>query len=243
MTGRRVAALVLFDLTAIAVVAALVALSAWQLQRRTWKLDLIARIEARVNAPAVPAPGADRWAGVSAATDEYRRVEATGRWLDDRAALVQAVTEHGGGYWVLAPFRRDDGTTVYVNRGFVPADKRDPASWQALPRQAETVTGLLRVTEPRGTVLQSNDPAADRWYSRDVEAIAGTRGLGTVAPYFIDAERKPGEEGIPIAGLTVLKFTNNHLVYALTWAALAAMAVAGAVFVHVDALRRHRTRS
>lgn len=240
MTGRRVAALVLFDLVAVAVIAALVALSVWQFQRRTWKLDLIARIEARVNAPAVPAPGADRWTGISAAADEYRRVEATGRWLDDRAALVQAVTEHGGGYWVLAPFRRDDGTIVYVNRGFVPADKRDPASWRALAPQTETVTGLLRLTEPRGTVLQSNDPAADRWYSRDVEAVARSRGLGTVAPYFIDAERKPGEEGIPIAGLTVLKFTNNHLVYALTWAALAIMAAAGAIFVHVDVLRRHR---
>jgi surfeit locus 1 family protein len=240
VTGRRIAALVLFDLVAVAIIAALVALSAWQFQRRTWKLDLIERIEARVNAPAVPAPGPDRWAGISAATDEYRRVEATGQWLDERAALVLAVTEHGGGYWVLAPFRRDDGTTVYVNRGFVPADSRDPASWRALPRQTVTVTGLLRLTEPRGTVLQSNDPAADRWYSRDVQAIAGSRGLGTVAPYFIDAERRPGEEGIPIGGLTVLKFTNNHLVYALTWAALAAMAAAGAVFVHVDALRRQK---
>ena len=44
-------------------------------------------------------------------------------------------TELGGGYWVMTPLVRDDGTTVLVNRGFVPADKRDPASWR--PRTPE----------------------------------------------------------------------------------------------------------
>ena len=32
-------------------------------------------------------------------------------------------------------------------------------------------------------------PAGNRWYSRDVAAIATTRGLTDVAPYFVDAER------------------------------------------------------
>jgi surfeit locus 1 family protein len=40
-----------------------------------------------------------------------------------------------------------------------------------------------------------------------------------------------------VPGLTVLSFSNNHLVYALTWAALALMAAAGAVFVNIDLLR------
>ena len=42
----------------------------------------------------------------------------------------------------------------------------------------------------------------------------------------------------PVGGLTVLRFSNNHLVYALTWFALAAMTVAATVFVLRDGARR-----
>lgn len=174
---------------------------------------------------------------MSAAADEYRRVIATGNWLEDRSTLVQAVTELGGGYWVMTPLARDDGTTVLVNRGFVPATERDPTSWRPRSQGAVTVTGLLRISEPGGGFLRANDPSSDRWYSRNVAAIAASRSLNSVAPYFIDAERIPGESGLPIAGLTVVTFHNNHLVYALTWGALALMAAVGAIFVNLDRLR------
>lgn len=241
MTGRRIAALVAFDLVAILLVAGLVALAAWQLHRRAWKLDLVARIEARVHSPAVPAPGAESWSDITAAADEYRRVTLSGRWLENRLALVQAVTERGGGYWVITPMIRDDGTAFLVNRGFVPADKRDPAFWDKGREGTASVTGKLRMSEPGGAFLRSNDPAADRWFSRDVAAIAASRGLQSAAPFFVDAEREPGGSNLPIAGLTVLSFPNNHLVYALTWGALALMAAAGMVFVNVEVVRSGRS--
>jgi len=93
------------------------------------------------------------------------------------------------------------------------------------------------MSEPGGAYLRANDPASDRWFSRDVTAIAAAHGLDKVAPYFIDTERTPGESGLPVAGLTVIAFSNNHLVYALTWGTLALMAAAGAVFVNLDRLR------
>jgi surfeit locus 1 family protein len=85
------------------------------------------------------------------------------------------------------------------------------------------LTGLLRVTEPRGAFLRHNDPAADRWYSRDVAAIAAARGIPKVAPYFIDADRSADPAALPVGGLTIIAFPNNHLLYALTWFGLAAM--------------------
>jgi surfeit locus 1 family protein len=244
LTARKIAGLVAFDLVAILLVAGLVALAVWQVHRRDWKLDLIARVEARAHAAPAPAPGPERWPAISAASDEYRRVVASGTWRQERPALVRAVTELGEGYWVMTPLARDDGTTILVNRGFVPAENRDPAAWQA-PRSAGpfTVTGLLRMSEPGGGFLRSNEPAADRWYSRDVGAIAATHGMAEAAPYFIDAERVPGETGLPVAGLTVLSFSNNHLVYALTWAILAMMAAAGAIFVHIEVLWPGRLRT
>ncbi len=195
-------------------------------------------MEARVHEAPIPAPGPERWADISPAADEYRRVTATGEWRDDRSALVQAVTELGGGYWVITPLAREDGTTVLVNHDFVPPDKRDPASWRSPASPGPvTVTGLLRLSEPGGAFLRANDPASDRWFSRDVAAISASRGLSMIAPYFIDAEREPGGSRLPIGGLTVIAFSNNHLLYALTWGTLALMAAIGAIFVNLDLLR------
>jgi surfeit locus 1 family protein len=238
LTGKRVAAVVLFDLVAILIVAGLVSLAIWQTHRRAWKLDLVSRIEARVHAPPTAAPGPERWPAITAATDEYRRVTAAGRWLADRSALVQAVTELGGGYWLLTPLLREDGTILLVNRGFVPKDGRDSATLAPPDAGPTTVTGLLRLSEPGGAFLRSNDPGSDRWFSRDVATIAASRGLTTVAPYFIDAERVPGQSGFPVAGLTVLSFPNNHLVYALTWGALALMAEVARFCEHRSAAAR-----
>jgi surfeit locus 1 family protein len=287
--------------------AIFVALGSWQLKRRVWKLDLIARVERRVHAPPVTAPGPSQWPAVTAPTDEYRRVTATGTFLDDSQTLVQAVTELGAGYWVLTPLREADGSIVLVNRGFVPSDERDRVQPAAAVRKTDSagapgaarpngavggpgtstavsdtgstavsdtgstavsdtgstaanvtgstaanVTGLLRITEPRGAFLRHNDPAANRWYSRDVQAIAAARGLTYVAPYFIDADATSsksadgaaapttgGGTGVaPVGGLTVITFHNSHLVYAITWYTLALMVV-GATWIGI----RHETRT
>ncbi|WP_211100656.1 SURF1 family protein [Acuticoccus sediminis] len=211
-----------------------VCLGVWQLQRREWKLDLIARVDARLAAAPVAAPGPDGWAGITADGDAYRRVTATGTYETGHDTLVQAVTELGPGSWVLTPLATAEGFTVLVNRGFAPPDRRTPADI-APPEGPVTVTGLLRVTEPGGAFLRSNDPDAGRWYSRDTAAIATAGGLGAVAPYFIDADADaPGE--VPVGGLTVVQFRNSHLVYALTWFALALTSIA----ITALGLRRER---
>ncbi|KQX16442.1 MULTISPECIES: SURF1 family protein [unclassified Ensifer] len=212
--------------------AIFVALGTWQIQRLFWKLDLIARVDARVHADAVPAPSRPDWGGITRENDEYLRVTATGTFSHDKSVLVQAVTERGAGFWVLTPMRREDGTTVLVNRGFVTADRRDRTARAAGETPGTTgITGLLRISEPGGAFLRSNDPAGDRWFSRDVAAIAAAQQLTDVAPYFIDADATPNPGGLPIGGLTVVSFRNSHLVYALTWFALAAMSVGGAYLV------------
>nr|WP_301287376.1 SURF1 family protein [Sphingobium sp. OAS761] len=207
-------------LAALLLFAAFCALGMWQVKRLAWKQDLIARVDTRIHAPPVAAP--DR----AAATDEYRRITASGHFLHDRAVLVQAVTDRGGGFWVMTPLRRNDGSILLVNRGFVPPESRHS---YARPDGEAHVTGLLRLTEPGGGFLRANDPAANRWYSRDVAAIATYRKLApAITSYFIDAEAGP--DALPVGGLTVVRFPNNHLGYAITWFALAAM-VAGAYII------------
>lgn len=241
MTERASRRLAAVNLTAAVVVAALCALGVWQLQRRAWKLDLIHRVETRVHAPPVAPPPKDRWPDIDAARDEYRHVRVEGAFLPVRPALVQAVTELGGGFWVIAPLRMADGAVVLINRGFVPSDRRAEILAATSPPGSTEITGLLRLSEPGGGFLRTNDPASDRWFSRDVVAIATARNLTDVAPFFIDADRTAEAPGAPAGGLTVLHFANNHLLYAMTWFAMALL-LAGAV-IHLNFRRRRNDRS
>ncbi|MDR9807716.1 SURF1 family protein [Rhizobium hidalgonense] len=221
-----------FCVCLVLIAAALAALGTWQVQRLAWKSGLIARVDQRVHTPPVPAPAQADWGKVNAADDEYRRVSATGALANDKETLVYASTALGPGYWVMTPLTLADGTAILVNRGFVPIDRRDPAT----RREGELsgpveITGLIRMTEPKGSLLQANDAAADRWYSRDVAAIAQKRGVAAIAPYFIDAGASANPGGLPVGGLTIIHFPNNHLVYAITWYGLAAMALALLLFI------------
>lgn len=235
-------------------------LGTWQLYRLQWKLDLIERVQARLHGPVVPVPAAAQWAQTDAKALEYQPVTATGQWLADKTVLTQATTALGAGFWVLTPLAQTDGTQVLVNRGFIPDSLR--SAWTdarqlaaATPTGAVQVTGLLRAAEPHGGFLRSNDPGAGRWYSRDVQAIAQAQALPNAAPFFVDAGVPDGSEPVigetkradlsalqaqdwPRAGLTQIRFANNHLVYALTWWGLALM-VAGAAWLVV----RHQRRS
>lgn len=240
---RSTVLLCVLGLCAALIFTGFVALGTWQVQRLYWKLDLIERVEARVHAPAVPAPGPDRWQQLNAEADEYRHVHMTGQFLYQYTTRVKASTRLGSGFWLLTPLRSTDGNIVLVNRGFVPEApaQRNPQSLhnktaepnndQSDAGQDTIVTGLLRMSEPGGAFLRHNDPGGNRWYSRDVSAMAAAHRLSHVAPYFIDAdaaaERASSDQ--PVGGLTVISFHNNHLVYAITWYALALM-VAGACF-------------
>nr|WP_245968530.1 SURF1 family protein [Hephaestia caeni] len=224
-------------------IAGFAALGVWQVERLHWKLDLIARVDARIHAAPVPAPGPADWRSITAKSAAYRHVAVEGRYRPG-ATLVLANTDLGPGFWVLSPLEATRGFTVLVNRGFVGQD-HTPAML-APPAGTQRVTGLLRVTEPGGAFLRHNDPAHDRWYSRDVAAIARARGLGTVAPYFIDADRAADHaanpRAMPVGGLTVVHFRNAHLVYAITWFALALLSAGGAFIVFRAERRLRRGR-
>lgn len=204
------------------------ALGAWQVERRAWKLDLIARVDARVHAAPVAPPSPGAWGRINARDDEYRRVRVEGEFLHEQETLVQAVTDLGPGYWLMTPLRTAQGF-IMINRGFVPPAWTDPATRaRCIPGEHVVITGLMRMSEPRGGFLRSNKPTLNRWYSRDVPAIAKAHGLiEGVAPFFIDAgaDAKPGD--FPVGGLTVIAFRNSHMVYALTWFALCGLSLLG----------------
>lgn len=241
-SGRRRTSPVLAVLGLLLIVL-FAGLGTWQVFRLQWKLDLMARVDARVHAAPTAPPTRDRWASVTPESDEYRRVALRGTYLYDLTTPVQALTDAGSGYWLLTPLCTADGAVILVNRGFIPSELG--ARTRYTPQRAHGnpcagaagsmagVTGLLRTTERPGPFSRSNDPANERWYIRDVAAIAAARGLaGTVAvaPFFVDAAANQNAADAPdrpLGGLTVVSFHNSHLMYAITWYALALM-VAGA---------------
>nr|WP_276081307.1 SURF1 family protein [Methylobacterium sp. GC_Met_2] len=210
--------------------AILIGLGTWQIERKTWKEDLITRIVRQTQAVPVAPPAAAEW---DPARDEFRHVLVTGRFLNDKETLVHglAAGETPGralqGYYVLTPFVRDGGGMVLINRGFVPtelkaqSDRRD-----GLIDGPTTVTGILRASEPRGLFVPEPDPARGEWFNRDIGGIAAARGLSDVAPYLIEADAAPGQTTWPRGGQLRVDLPNNHLQYAFTWFSLAACLIA-----------------
>lgn len=219
--------------------AGFMTLGIWQVQRLGWKLALIERVDARIHAAPIDAPAPS--VVITRDDHEYLRVTATGRLRHDLETPVKAVSDLGGGWWIMTPLETDKGFTVLVNRGFVPLELKSPDTRPAGPDTA-TITGLLRLDEGDSGFLQTNDPVAGNWYARQVDAILAAKGeTGPRASYFIDAQPEDPtavSQDWPRAGLTVVKFANSHLVYALTWFGLAAGSLVGMVLVLRDRRRK-----
>ena len=234
----------------LVLIACLLALGTWQVQRLRWKLDLIERTSQRVHAPVVALPPRSVWSDVSPERYEYLHVVVDGVWIDARSSWVQASTELGAGFWLLTPLRQSSGDIVMINRGFVPTALRSLTEAQlqsdASGTRTVSIVGLLRMMEPGGAFLRHNDPASQRWYSRDIVAMAAAQHLQNVAPYFVDADATTPSllasegESYPVGGLTVIAFHNNHLVYAITWYSLALMLAGACWWIGTDRHRRSK---
>lgn len=221
--------------TAIAV-AILLALGFWQLDRLAWKEALIARVTQRLAQPPVPAPDPDAWPTIDLHDAEYTPVTVTGTFSDSRQEVyvIHTLTRPKGpigglGYMAMRPLKTREGWTVYVNRGFVPTDKRYTNQRPEGEVTGETtVTGLLRAPAGRPWYAPGDGISDNAWLSRDPQLFAQWYGVPSepVAPYIIDAVYDPNlPGGLPQGGETLIDFPNNHLGYVITWFGLAIAAV------------------
>ncbi len=206
-------------LAAIPAMGVLLALGTWQMDRMRWKEALIQERAQRLAAPPVNLP-----AQVAAPEAlEYRRVQAVGRFLNDRELYLAGRSSRGqNGYHVVTPLQRADGSAVLVNRGWVPLDRKLPQSRdQGLVAGQVTVQGLARVPQPPGWFTPANQVEGNFWFYVDIPAMARAAGLTNVLPVYIEAGSAPNPGGLPIGGQPQATLPNNHLQYAITWYALA----------------------
>ena len=198
-------------LATLVALAILVGLGTWQLQRKAWKEDLIAQIEARTHgAPGEILPEA-YWAGWRAGADEFRRVRLTGTFLHEHEALVHGpcAGERGGppiqGFYLFTPLRLAKGGRVMVNRGFVPTELRDPASRpQSRPQGEAAVTGLVRAPECGELVHARRRASGEPLLRKRSRRRSPPRGTRPTAPFYVDADATPNPGGWPQGGQTRL---------------------------------------
>src|SRR5579883_1418696 len=155
--------------------AVLIGLGVWQLQRKAWKEGLIASLTVRLVAAPQALPPAGDWPSLNQDKDEYRRVAFTAQFANDKEALVFAtgtafrpdLANAGPGYWVFTPARLADGTTVIVNRGFVPDGKQDPKTRSEGETAAPvTIVGAMRWPDTRHWFTPGDDSARNLWFVR-----------------------------------------------------------------------------
>ncbi|XP_036039225.1 surfeit locus protein 1 isoform X2 [Onychomys torridus] len=208
-------------------------LGTWQVQRRKWKLKLIAELESRVMAEPIPLP-ADP---IELKNLEYRPVKVRGHFDHSKelymmprtmvdpareardAGRISSSTENGA--YVVTPFHCSDlGVTILVNRGFVPKKKVNPETRQKGQVLGEVdLVGIVRLTETRKPFVPENNPQQNHWHYRDLEAMAKKTGAD---PIFIDADFQSTTPGGPIGGQTRVTLRNEHMQYIITWYGLCA---------------------
>lgn len=227
-------------------IAFLIGLGIWQLDRKTWKENLIATVTARINRAPEDLPPRAGWPRLVQDGNEYRHVTFPAEFLKGQEAFVYTAGSPfrpdvtGTGYWLFAPAQLAGGSIVVVNRGFVPLDRKDPATRaQGIPHGTVEIDGVMRWPETRGLFTPADDPKANVWYLRDPKSMAAAKNWASAAPFYIDQEQPVPPGGVPLPGKLSVQLPDNHLQYALTWFGLA-LALAGVYVVWLAGRFRRR---
>lgn len=226
----------------------LCALGTWQVQRLYWKEGLLATIDERITAE--PRSLGEIAAMQEAGQDiEYIPVHLRGRFLHDREQHFFATHKGASGWYVYTPLELADGSGIlFVNRGFVPYDRKDVATRAEGQVAGEVeITGLARAVpgEKPSSVVPDNDPAKNIYYWKDLSGMsvqAGFRMPEQVVRMFVDADDAPNPGGLPVGGVTRIDLPNNHLQYAITWFGLAlALLGVGGRFLYARIVNERKT--
>jgi surfeit locus 1 family protein len=201
-------------LSTLVMLALLIGLGTWQVQRLHWKLGLLAQIDHAEALPGVPLPPDPA---------PFTKVRIEGRLRNDLAALygaqghdLRAGPTMGG--QLIVPLERPGQDPVLVDRGWIPATALGHISG---PSGETTIDGYVRPAEHAGAFAAPDDPPHRLFYTLDPQAIGGALGLPHVAPFTLIAMGPTPASEYPDPAQALPRPPNNHLSYAITWYGLA----------------------
>lgn len=197
----------------------LLALGTWQVFRLFEKTAINNFRAERVAAAPTPLPARID----NLAEWEFRRVTVAGAFAHAHELHLNARSQRGNnGYQIITPLLREGAPPVLVSRGWVPYERKNPATRaEGQVAGPVTVEGILRTEARKGWLMPANDAARNEWFWYDLPAMEAASGVPNAAPFYIEAGPSPNPGGFPIGGQTLVQLPSNHLGYALTWYALA----------------------
>lgn len=209
--------------TGVLGVAVLLSLCIWQMQRLQWKEGVIATLETRLAEPPKVLPGT-----FDPDLQEFSRVRIVGRFSGEvgkhgfpDAPLLTSRKFIGPGYRIIQPFDLTDGRRIMVDRGFSPVETKNEGGVASrltpAPDGVIEIVGALRW--PEVDTDQAYGVNDNVWTARDLTAMAQLFGAEMV---LVVAETSSAVGEWPKADpIRAVNVRNNHLEYAITWAALA----------------------
>ncbi len=213
-------------------------LAPWQLGKNTETSERNDLITQSVDAEPVPIGDVLSPAGI-APDDTWRRVIATGSYIQDKDALVRlrSILESPA-YEVVTPFQLDDGPVVLVNRGYIiPVQGTQPPPFASAPQGAITLEARLRQPES-----PSREPFVEagqlQVYSINPGQVGTAVGVDAINGYLQLDDEQPG--GL---GLIELPQTESgpYLSYGLQWLAFGIIAPIGlAYFIRAEWRERRK---
>lgn len=189
--------------------AVLLSLGAWQLQRLAWKQDILRQIAQAEALPAIDLP---------ANPSTFAKVRLVGRFGDHWALYGSEGRDTAAGpvlgAQLLGVLQRPGGVPVLVMLGWVPGVDVHPPAGPAV------VEGFIRPGETAGWFAATDNPMAGRYYTLNPTAIGAGLGYAEVAPYVLVAmaPQAGGSQTVgPQPARNLPRPPNDHFGYALTW--------------------------
>ncbi|MEY9891740.1 cytochrome oxidase assembly protein ShyY1 [Catenulispora sp. MAP5-51] len=131
-----------------------IGLGMWQRSRYHERTAENAVIRTAMNAPPVPIEGADAVGAAVAKQDRWKQLTLVGTFDTAHQFLARNHQENGNpGFYVITPLTLADGTSVLVNRGWIPtvsSDEQESPAIPSPPAGTVTITGRLQQSETKG---------------------------------------------------------------------------------------------
>lgn len=237
LTGRTVLALA----SGVLVTVLAAALGNWQARRGDLKEAIQARWDAAENIAPVELRTADDLEGVESALP--RRVTLRGEFIAAATVFVDNRTLDGAaGFQVLTPLRLANGTTVLIDRGWLPRDARDPSRHPTLrtPTGSVTIDGLAVARVPRLLELASLPLPALPGIWPNLEFEDYERVSGMPVARLVVQQSSDVADGLRRVWARPAMGVEKHRGYALQWYGLAVLSAALTLYYGGGALRRWR---
>jgi cytochrome oxidase assembly protein ShyY1 len=208
----------------IVLAATFVALGIWQYNRNSEKQDKVKAAKAAYAAPAPDMSGAGN-------SPSGSRAQASGTFGAKDVLLRDQPRKGRFGTDVLTPMLLADGTTVLVDRGWVPGIlANEPPFITPAPTGPAVARGTVHQSRPLTAQDDVRQIGGDLGVPRvDTAAIAQRLGIDRVRPVWIEAqslEPAPGP-GAPQLPQPPPPDQVNHMEYAIQWWAFALIPLIG----------------